>query len=632
MAGSDPVMTWRGETPRTSVFTRRALLMMGGQVAVLGGLAARLYQVQVTEGGRYATLAEENRISARLIAPPRGRMLDRFGTVVAGNRINWRALLIAEQTTDPTTTLDTFARIVPLPDYERARIEREVHRHRRFIPIIVREFLTWEEMAAIEVNAPDLPGVLVDVGTSRVYPYSEQLAHIVGYVAPPTEADVADDPDLALPGIRVGRAGLEKDRDLDLRGTAGAVQLEVNALGRVIRELDRQEGKPGEDLGLSLDTELHQAVLHRLGDESASAVVLDCRNGEVLAMGTNPSFDPSLFNAGVSQAQWAAWAQDKRTPLLNRAIAGVYAPGSTFKMAVAMAALEARSASAGDVVFCPGYLDVGDARFHCWRKDGHGPLNLRGGLKNSCDVYFYGTARRVGIDRIAAMAHRLGLGTELEIDLPGARAGFIPTREWRIGHGHPWAIGDTVVAGIGQGYIQVTPLQLATYAARIATGRKVEPHLTRKLAGELQPGSQPNDWSSLGLSERSLHIVREGMWAVVNEVGGTAPVARLPDQRWQMAGKTGSSQVRRVSRELREGGNFDSSKLPWQFRPHALFVCYAPYDSPRYAVSVVVEHGNAGAAAAAPIARDIMMDTLRRDPGGRDELPGAQVAEREVTR
>jgi penicillin-binding protein 2 len=496
---------------------------------------------------------------------------------------------------------------------------------------MVREFLTWEEMAAIEVNAPDLPGVLVDVGTSRVYPYSEQLAHIVGYVAPPSEADVADDPNLALPGIRVGRAGLEKTRDIELRGTAGAVQLEVNALGRVIRELDRQEGKPGQDLGLTLDTALQQQVLRRLGNESASAVVLDCRNGEVLAMGTNPSFDPSLFNAGVSQAQWAAWAQDKRTPLLNRAIAGVYAPGSTFKMAVAMAALESRSVSPGDVVYCPGYLDIGDARFHCWRQGGHGPLNMRGGLKNSCDVFFYETARRVGIDRIAAMSHRLGLGTELEIDLPGARSGFIPTREWRIGHGHPWNIGDTVVSGIGQGYIQVTPLQLATYAARVATGRKVEPHLTRKLAGAMQPGSQPTDWPSLGVADRSLHVVREGMWAVVNEAGGTAPAARLSDQRWQMAGKTGSSQVRRVSRELREGGTFDSSKLPWQFRPHALFVAYAPYDAPRYAVSVVVEHGNAGAAAAAPVARDIMMDTLQRDPGGRDELPGAQIAQREAT-
>jgi penicillin-binding protein 2 len=620
------------DTRRTGVFTRRALLMMGGQVALLGGLAARLYQVQVVEGARYATLAEENRVSARLIAPPRGRILDRFGTVVGGNKLNWRALLIAEQTTDVAATLDSFARIVPLGDAERARIDREVRRHRRFIPVLVREFLNWDDMAAIEVNAPDLPGILVDVGTTRVYPFGEQLAHVVGYVAPPTEADVADDPALALPGIRVGRAGLEKQYDLDLRGRAGAVQLEVNAVGRVIRELDRQDGVPGEEIGLALDTDLQQAVLGHLGDQSASAVVLDCRNGEVLAMATNPSFDPSLFNSGVSQAQWADWAQDKRTPLVNRATAGLYAPGSTFKMAVAMAALESKIITPGDTVNCPGYFDLGNARFHCWRKGGHGTLDLRGGLKNSCDVFFYETARRTGIDRIAAMAHRFGLGTELDIDLPGVRNGLIPTREWRIGEGHAWNLGDTVVAGIGQGYIQVSPLQLATYAARVATGRKVVPHLTRKLAGEMQPGSQPEDWPALDLSQRFLHIVREGMWAVVNEPGGTAPQARLTDPRWQMAGKTGSSQVRRVSREQREQGNFDSAKLPWEDRPHALFVAFAPYDAPRYALSVVVEHGNAGAAMAGPIARDIMTDTLRRDPGGRDVLPGAQVADRETSR
>jgi penicillin-binding protein 2 len=620
----------RHGTHRTGVFTRRALLVMGAQAALLGSVAARLYQMQVADGERYATLAEENRISARLTAPPRGRMLDRFGVVLAGNKLNWRALLVAEQTTDLSATLDNFARIVPLADYERARIDREVHRHRRFIPVMVREFLSWDDMAAIEVNAPDLPGIMIDVGTTRIYPLGEQFAHVVGYVAPPSEADVADDGALALPGIRVGRAGLERQHDLDLRGRAGSVQVEVNALGRVIRELDRQEGVPGDELDLAIDSGLQQAVLRRLGNESASAVVLDCRNGEVLAMGTNPSFDPSLFNAGVSQAQWSEWAQDKRTPLLNRATAGVYAPGSTFKMAVAMAALEARVITPGDRVNCGGYIDVGNARFHCWRKDGHGSLDLRGGLKNSCDVFFYETARRIGIDRIAAMAHRFGLGAALDIDLPGARSGFIPTREWRIGQGHPWNLGDTVVSGIGQGYIQVTPLQLATYAARVATGRKVEPHLTRKLAGVLQPGSQPADWASLGLNERFLHIVREGMWAVVNETGGTAPLTRLPDARWQMAGKTGSSQVRRVSREQRESGNFDSTKLPWEYRPHALFVAYAPYDAPRYALSVVVEHGNAGAAVAGPIARDIMMDVLQRDPGGRDEKPAAQVAERET--
>ncbi|HVY15581.1 MAG TPA: penicillin-binding protein 2 [Rhodopila sp.] len=616
------------EGERTGVFTRRALLLMGGQVAVLGGLGARLYQVQVTEGARYTTMANDNRISARMIAPPRGRILDRFGVIVAGNITNWRAELVAEQTNNVSATLDAFSALLPLSDWERGRIERELRRHRKFIPVLLREFLTWDEMAMIEVNAPDLPGVIVDSGTTRHYPFGEKLAHVVGYVAPPNEDDVAEDPLLALPGLRIGRAGMEKYHDIALRGRAGAVQMEVNAVGRVIRELDREEGIPGEDVGLTIDEGLQEFALNALGDESASAVVMDCRNGEVLAMATNPSFDPSLFNSGVSQAQWKEWTQDKRTPLINKATSGLYAPGSTFKMAVALAGLESKAITAYDRFNCPGYLDVGTARFHCWRRGGHGMLDLHGGLKNSCDVYFYEVARRTGIDRIAAMSHRFGLGTELDLDLPGQRTGLIPTREWRIAQGHPWNLGDTIVSGIGQGYIQVTPLQLATYVSRIATGKVVQPHLTRTLAGVLQPGSQADDWPALGLPEKLLHDVRDGMWAVVNEPGGTAPQARLADPSVQLAGKTGSAQVRRVSRELRESGHFDSEKLPWEYRPHALFVAYAPYDAPRYALSVVIEHGNAGAEAAAPVAKAIMTETLRRDPSNHNERPPArQVAE-----
>ncbi len=614
------------DTKRTSVFTRRALLMMGGQAAILGGLGVRLYQVQVQEGERYATLADDNRISARMIAAPRGRILDRHGTVIAGSRINWRALLVAEYTNNVPQTLENFSRIVPLSEYERARIERETSRRRRYIPVMVREFLSWEDMARIGVHAPELPGIVVDVGTTRIYPFGDRLSHIVGYVAPPNEADVAEDPMLALPGLRVGRAGMERFHEPVLRGRAGSVQLEVNALGRVIQELDRREGVQGEDITLTIDAELQQIALKRLGDESASAVVMDCRNGEVLAMATNPSFDPSVFNSGVSQTQWREWTRDRRTPLINKATSGLYAPGSTFKMAVALAALEAKTASPFDRVECPGHYDLGDTRFHCWKKHGHGVVDMRGALRMSCDVWFYEIARRTGMDRISAMSHRLGMGVLLDMDLPGQRAGMVPTRSWRTKQGRIWNIGDTIVSGIGQGYVQVTPLQLATFAARLASGRAVQPHLTRKLGNAIQPGARTEDWPSLGVADRSLQAIREAMWQVVNDPGGTAPLARLPDRTWQMAGKTGSSQVRRVSREMRESGKFDSEKLPWEFRPHALFVAYAPHDQPRYALSVVVEHGNAGAAMAAPIARDIMLATLQRDPANRTEPP-ARVAQ-----
>ena len=618
------------EALRSGVFTRRALIVGGVQLAALGGLAAKLYQVQVVEGARYTTMAESNRISARLIAPPRGRLLDRNGEVMGGNRINWRALLVAEQTGDVAATLNNFSRIVALSEAERARIDRELRRHRRFVPIMLREFLSWEDMARIEVAAPDLPGILVDVGTTRQYPHGAALAHVIGYVAPPAESDVADDPIMALPGIRVGRAGMERVHDRVLRGRAGAVQLEVNAVGRVIRELDRQEGTQGQDVALTIDLDLQKSVLARLGEESASAVVMDARNGEVLAMATNPSFDPSLFNSGVSQAQWVAWTSNRRAPLINKAVAGLYAPGSTFKMLVAIAALEARVVTVGETVFCPGYLDFGDRRFHCWKQGGHGSMDMRAAVKFSCDCYFYELAKRTGIDRIAAISNRFGLGVKLDIELPSARQGLVPTRAWRIAQGKAWNIGDTIVHGIGQGFFQLTPLALATMTARLATGRQVQPHLTRAIGGVLQRGNRAEDWPSLGIGERGLQVMREAMWSVVNEKGGTAQIAKLPPipgqaTAVQMSGKTGSVQVRNVTREQRERG-FKSENLPWEFRPHALFVAYAPHDAPRYALSVVVEHGNAGSEAAAPVARDIMAATLARDPANRTERP--RVAER----
>ena len=615
----------RREIQPGKVFVRRALLAGGVQTLLLGGLAARLRQVQVEEGSRYTTMAEDNRITARMTAPRRGRILDRFGVVLAGSLINWRALLVTEQTLNVRRTLENFAAIVPLTDNERARIDRDVHRGKTFIPILIKEYLSREAMTKIEVNAPDLPGIVVDGGTSRTYNHPYELAHILGYVAPPSENDMTGDPLMSLPGVKIGRAGIEKFHDLALRGRPGVVHLEVNAVGRVIRELDRADGVNGDDIGLSFDFGLQQHIQKRLGDEAASAVVLDCRNGEIMAMVSNPSYDPSLFATGVSQAQWKEWTKDRRTPLINKAASGLYAPGSTFKMAVALAGLDAKTIGYHDRISCPGHLDLGASRFHCWSKSGHGAIDLKNALKYSCDVYFYQVALRTGIDRISAMSHRLGLGTELDIDIPGQRVGQVPTRDWRAGKGPPWQLGDTVVSGIGQGPIVNTPLQLATYAARIASGRAIQPHFTRRIGGVLQPGSQPEDWPDLGVPEPMLQAVRAGMFAVVNE-GGTAPRARLAGPL-QMAGKTGSSQVRRVSRKQRESGTFDSKNLPWEYRPHALFVAYAPYDHPRYAISVVVEHGNAGGAAAAPMAKDIMQEVLKRDPASRADGDSAQLAE-----
>jgi penicillin-binding protein 2 len=612
------------EKSRRTVFTRRVLFLGAGKTALLGMLGARLWQLQVKESERYATLADENRISMRLLPPPRGRITDRFGVPIAENRLNWRAMLVAERTDDVGATLATFTQVVPLSEAERARVERDVRRRRRFVPILVREFLEWEDMARLEVNAPDLPGIITDVGQSRTYPFADTFAHLIGYVAAPSEADLDGDPMLQLPGIRVGRAGLERAHDRALRGRAGRVSLEVNAVGRVIRELEREEGTPGQDVTTTLDAGLQEAVSRRIENDSAAVVVLDARNGEVMAMASTPGFDPNVFAEGVSAAQWRAWTSNRRNPLVNKAIAGLYAPGSTFKMVVALAAMEARTITPFDRVFCAGLTTLGDSKFHCWKRGGHGALDMREAIKQSCDCYFYEVAKRTGIDRIAAMSRRFGLGTELDLEVPGARTGLVPTRQWKMAtQGVAWQQGETLVHGIGQGFIQVTPLQLAVMTARMVNGgRAVQPHLTRAVGGALVRGHRPEDWPSMGIPEPQLRLMREAMAGVVNERGGTAWASRLPAELGvAMGGKTGTTQVRRITMAERERGLRRQEDLPYEWRHHALFVGFAPVDNPVYAISVLVEHGGGGSAAAAPVARDVLIETLTRDPARRTTPP-----------
>ncbi|MDE2007910.1 MAG: penicillin-binding protein 2, partial [Rhodospirillales bacterium] len=366
---------------------------------------------------------------------------------------------------------------------------------------------------------------------------------------------------------------------------------------------------------LALDARLQQLAMARLAGQSASAVLLDCRNGEVLAMASTPSFDPGLFDTGVSEAQWRAWTTDPEAPLIDKAATGVYSPGSTFKMNVALAALESGLITPTTSFFCPGYFQLGNRKFYCWKRGGHGTIPVHAAIQQSCDVFFYHTALRAGIDRIAAMGHRLGLGTSLPIDLPLQARGLIPTRAWRRAHGHPWVLGDTAISGIGQGFVQVTPLQLATYAARIATGRAVVPRVARAIGGTDLPGGSPADFPLLDIPEPALEAVRGGMQAVVNTQQGTAWAARLPPALGvQMAGKTGTAQVAGISQAARDRGVVHTSKLPWRLRPNALFVAFAPFDAPRFAASVVVAHGNEGVEAAAPVARDLIAAALGSPP------------------
>ncbi|MBI1986330.1 MAG: penicillin-binding protein 2, partial [Rhodospirillales bacterium] len=495
------------ESERQKLFSRRAAMLIGGKAVLLSALAARMYYLQVIEADRYRTLAEENRINLRLLPPPRGRIVDRFGVPMADNQQNYRALLNAREAKDVEETLDVLGQILPIGPGERRRILRELRRNRSFVPATVRENLDWQEVARIEVNAPDLPGVLIDVGQSRHYPHGPDAAPVLGYVAAVSPNEVTGDPLLELPGFRIGKAGVEKIH---------ALQVEVNAFGRVIRELSRQEGQPGAEVTLTVDLELQKMVSRRLGDESGAAVVMDVRNGDILALASTPSFDPNAFNKGLSADEWRALSTDPKAPLINKAIGGNFPPGSTFKMMVLLAALERSVITPQTRVFCTGELKFGDAVFHCWKKGGHGSVDAFKGVVESCDIYFYEVARRAGIDRIAAMAQRFGFGQALGVDLPGEQPGLVPTRKWkRKVMDAPWHQGETLVTGIGQGYLLATPLQMAVMTARLVNGgHAVTPRLTRPkpAAGAALPHAPAFD--SLGLTPPHLALVTSALEAV----------------------------------------------------------------------------------------------------------------------
>ena len=622
------------DASRSKLFTRRLALLAGGKLALFGVLIGRMYYLQVVEADKYRTMADDNRINLRLLAPPRGRIVDRYGKVVADNQLNYRVIVVAEQTGSVAATLDALSEIVPIGEAERRRILREVARKRRFLPITVKDNLSWDDVSRIAVNSPDLPGVSIDVGSTRLYPFGDTTSHLIGYVAPPAESDLTGDPLLELPDFRIGRGGIERVYDLAMRGRAGNTQIEVNALGRPIRELARNEGEPGHDIVLTIDTALQDFAAKRLmKEESAACVLMDCTNGEVLAMVSHPSYDPHEFARGISGPAWRALLNNSKAPLTNKAISGQYAPGSTYKMMVALAAMES-GISPDFRVGCPGHMELGDNKFHCWKRGGHGSLDMVEALSQSCDVYFYEMGRRLGPERMAEMARRFGLGSTLAIDLPGERAGLIPTRTWKIARtGKGWATGESLVASIGQGYVLATPLQLATMTARLVNGGyAVTPHLTRDLVQERRVAERPQvNFPPIGVPQASLAIMLRGMRAVVNDPRGTAFRQRIVDQYWTFGGKTGTSQVRRITEEERRVGLRKPEQVPWRERDHALFVGYAPLESPRYAISVIVEHGGGGSAVAAPIAREILAEAMRLERERERNRPQggpARVAER----
>lgn len=608
MDGSDSV--------RFREFSRRSLLIGGGMAGFFALILGRTYQLSIVQGDQFNTLAEDNRINLQLIAPPRGRIYDRFGVELAGNGQNYRVLMTPDQTPGVARTLDLLGQLIEITPKQRERILRDVSRGRSFKPVLVAEGLTWDQFVRVNVNAPSLPGVRPDAGELRSYPHGPELGHVLGYVGGVTEKDIAQDPQLiSLPGYRIGRAGVERAADKDLRGDPGAAQYEVNAHGRVLRELNRREGTPGQDIVLTLDHHLQKYTQERLWGQSASAVVMDVDTGDLLTLVSAPGFDPNAFLNGPSPEVWKNLTQDPKKPLLNKTVTGLYPPGSTFKPVTALAALAAGAIAPEDHVFCSGSTRIGRHVFHCWARGGHGSMNMVSALKYSCDCYFYELGRRVGIEAIDAMARRFGLGQAFGLEVTGEKPGLVPNPDWKLtARKQKWTIGETYNVSIGQGALLTTPLQLCVMCARLAKGVAVTPRLVRPPADAGIQVALPSE--GFGLDPAHLAIVHEGLDAVTNQ-GGTAARSRIDIDGFSMAGKTGTAQVRRITRAERARGVRKNDQLPWELRDHALFIAYAPATAPKYAISVIVDHGGGGSAVAAPIARDIMTEVLKRDPAAK---------------
>lgn len=619
-------LLWRPEKPDYALrlrhrFSRRAVLIGASQAGLFGVLLWRLRQLQIVETSEYRLLSDENRMSVHLVAPARGAIYDRTGRTIAEDKENFRVIVIPAFCKDLRATLDAISEIVPVSAADKDRVLRAARRQSGYFPVLVTEGLTWRQFTLLGLLAPQLAGVRPDRATYRRYHHAGSMGHVVGYVGMADKSEIDEDPVMRVPGFRTGKAGIEKGLDRELRGSPGSIKYEVDAHGRVVRELGSTPSLRGRDIVLTIDQELQAIALKRIeGLRVASIVVIDVLTGGILVMASYPNFDPNEISFKIDPSKWAALARAKDHPLENRALRGQYPPGSTFKVITAMAGLEAGVITPHERMTCPGAYQFGRRTFRCWKRHGGG-INLHEAIKQSCDVYFYETVKRVGIDRLAVTCRKFGLGQIYELALAGQKQGIVPDTAWkRKRFGQPWYPGETISCGIGQGYVSTTPLQLAVATARVATGTAVVPRLVVPHDRAFQP------FPVLEVDPEHLAMVRAGMYGVVNEPGGTAVRSALPLPDVKMAGKTGTSQVISAKNQHKLKG--------WEGETHALFIAYAPYEAPRYAAACVVEHGGGGSRAAAPVVRDVMSEVLQRDPSAKPAFvastqPAASIASSE---
>lgn len=582
------------------LITRRALIVGGVQALAATTLLSRLYSLQFIHGEEFETQAEGNRIKLQLTIPPRGIIADRNGVTMAGNHVNHRLMLEGNNRKTARATLKLLEPLLSLSERDMRNLTDAIRVAKIGVPILVREHMTWDDIARVQFHLPELPGVLIEEGQWRNYPFSDHASHLIGYVGKVAPEEVKDDEPLhKVPEMKIGKNGIEQTYNARLVGKAGSKHIEVNAGGSPVRELARHEPTAGETLPLTIDSRLQEFCVARIGEESGGIVVMDVDNGEVLALVSMPAFDPNEFSKGITSKYWKELNANKKSPLLNKAIAGQYPPGSTFKMMTGLAGLHSGKFNANSTVYCNGTFYLGNHPFSCWKTEGHGIMNCASAIEQSCDVYFYTVAREVGIEGVSAMAKEFGLGAKSGLGLRGEQSGIVPNPEWKMKTRKlPWNPGETINSAIGQGDTLTTPIQLATMTARLVNGgKKIKPSL---IVGKPAP-----DEGFIDVADEHMAIILDGMDRVINGARGTAHASAFKDTHYTFGGKTGTSQVRKL---LVHGQN--QNLIPWEFRHHAWFVGYAPVAKPRYCCSVIIEHGGGGASAAAPVARDVLRKTL----------------------
>ena len=572
-------------------FSRRMMLLGGAQVAVGGLLIGRMGWLAIAQNEKYQELSESNRVQLIPVPPRRGWIIDRNGKPIAINKASVRVDLIPQQIVNGQKIIAELQQLMNLAPDDVERITRELAASRGFQPVSVADNVPYEQYAAITVRLPDLPGVAASRGFTRFYPAGSAVGQLVGYVGPASAAEYEKEnknPLLLIPGVKIGKEGLEKTLESTMRGEPGGQRVEVTARGKLVKELEPKPDRSGSTVQLTIDADLHEYAARRIGDQSASVVVLDVTNGDILAMPSMPSFDPNNFSDGISNNEWKMLSGDDHLPLVDKTLESLYPSGSTIKPSMAMALLNA-GIDRKQIVVCNGAFPLGNHVFHCDKR--HGPLDMDGAIAHSCDVYFYTMCLRVGAEKLAPMVRSMGFGEKFDLPFDNQRYGTIPDPEWMMRKYHrKWQGYDTVNMSIGQGMVLINPMQLATMASRLATGKRVIPRLLKNKPVVLQ--------TQLAVDQDHLQFIRKAMWGVVDH--GTAAAAKLPLDGIQMAGKTGTAQTHNLS--AGERGNYTASQ--WKLRDHSLFMAFAPFDNPRYAAATIVEHGGFGAAVAAPLIRD----------------------------